>query len=183
MTREQARRLVKEKIQNQNLVKHCLAVEAIMKAMAKHLNQDENVWSLAGLLHDIDYEETKDNLEEHGKKGSDMLKELGLPEEIRYAVKVHNEAHDLPRNSLLDKALYAVDPLSGFITAVALVYPSKKLADVKVNSIVKRLKENRFAAGASREGMKSIEEIGLTFELFAEIGLKAMQSVSNELGL
>ena len=183
MTREQALQLVKEKIQNQNLVKHSLAVEAIMKAMAKHLNQDEEEWALTGLLHDIDYEETKDNPEEHSKKGAEILKELGMSEEICYAVKVHNEAHGFPRNSLLDKALYVVDPMSGFITAVALVYPSQKLADVKVKSITKRLKENRFAAGASREGMKSIEELDITFEQFAEIGLKAMQEISDDLGL
>ncbi|MBU1130758.1 HDIG domain-containing protein [Patescibacteria group bacterium] len=183
MTRAEALKLVKEKIQNQNLIKHCLAVEAIMKAMAVHLNQEVDAWSLAGLLHDIDYEETKDDPQNHSLKGGEMLKELGLPDEIVRAVKAHNEIHGLPRESLLDKVLYAVDPLSGFITAVALVYPSKKLADVKIKSITKRLKENRFAAGASRQGMKSIEDAGLTFEQFAEIGLKAMQEISEDLSL
>ena len=183
MTREQALQLIKEKIQNQNLVKHSLAVEAIMKAMAKHLNQDVESWSLAGLLHDIDYEETKDDPTVHTLKGGEMLTDLGLSDEIVHAVKAHNEVHGIERESMLDKALYAVDPLSGFITAVALVYPSKKLADVKVKSIVKRLKEQRFAAGASREGMKSIEEVGVEFSQFAEIGLKAMQGISDDLGL
>jgi|SRR3989344_1281366 len=183
MIREEALSLVKAKIQNQNLVKHCLAVEAIMKAMAEHLKQDQEIWGLTGLLHDIDYEETKNKPEEHSLRGSAMLSELGLADEIVQAVKVHNERHGLARESLLDKVLYAVDPLSGFIIAVALVYPSKKLAEVKVKSIVKRLKEVRFAAGASREGMKSIEEIGVDFGEFAAIGLKAMQSISSDLGL
>ena len=183
MTHEEALQLVKDKIQNENLVKHSLAVEAIMKAMAKHLNQDIESWALTGLLHDIDYEETKDEPSKHSLKGAEMLKELGLSDEIVQAVKVHNEMHGLPRESLLDKALYAVDPLSGFITAVTLVYPSKKLADVKVKSITKRLKESRFAAGCSREGMKSIEELNIPFEQFAEISLKAMQEISDELGL
>ncbi|MBU1036932.1 HDIG domain-containing protein [Patescibacteria group bacterium] len=183
MTREQTLQLVKEKIQSQNLIKHCLAVEAMMKAIAKHLNQDIESWSQAGLLHDIDYEETKDNPEEHSLKGAEMLKELGLTEEIVQAVKVHNEMHNLPRQSLMDKTLFAVDPLTGLITAAVLVLPSRKLADLSPESILKRFKEPRFAAGANRQAIKSIEDINVSLEEFIKIGLTAMQNIADDLGL
>lgn len=183
MNRKEALNLVQEKIKTENLIKHCLAVEAVMKAMARHLKEDEEKWGLAGLLHDIDYEQTKHDPAKHSLVGAEILSELKIDNEIVQAVKVHNEMHGIVRESLLDKVLYAVDPLSGFITAVALVYPSKKLSDVKISSITKRLKEGRFAAGASREGMKSIESIGMEFSRFAEIGLKAMQEIAADLGL
>ncbi|HAH04486.1 MAG: Metal dependent phosphohydrolase [Parcubacteria group bacterium GW2011_GWA2_43_17] len=183
MTREETLALVKQKIKSEKLIKHCLAVEAIMRSIADHFKEDAELWGLTGLLHDIDYEETKDKPEEHSLKGAEILQELGLAPEIIQAVKVHNEMHGLPRESLLDKVLFAVDPLAGFITAVALVCPSKKLADVEVKSIVKRLKESRFAAGASRTGLKSIEELGLEFKQFAEIGLRAMKNIAEDLGL
>ena len=152
MNRDEALKLVKEEINNQNLVKHCLAVEAVMILLAEHLKQDKEVWGLAGLLHDIDYETTKDNPEEHSIKGAAMLKELGLSEEICYAVKVHNEIHGLPRLSLLDKCLSAVDPLTGLITAAARILLRKKLKDLSLESVCKRFKEQRFAAGANRAG-------------------------------
>lgn len=183
MTRDQALQLVKEKIQNQNLVKHCLAVEAIMKALAEHFGEDTDIWSLTGLLHDIDYEETKEHPEEHSLKGAKMLKDLGLTEEIVQAVKVHNEIHGFSRISLLDKSLYAVDPLTGLITAATLILPSKKLTNVSVKSVLKRFKEPRFAAGANRQAIKSVEDVGLTLEQFVEIGLKVMQGIADELGL
>ena len=183
MTRDEALKLVKEKVQNQKLIKHCLAVEAIMKAMAEKLNQDVLNWSLTGLLHDIDYEETKDKPEEHSLVGGKILEDLGLIKHIVQAVKAHNEIHGLPRESLMAKVLSAVDPLSGLITASALILPSKKLADVQPDSILKRFKEPRFAAGANRQAIQSIEAIGLTLEQFITVSLKAMQEISNDLGL
>ena len=139
LTRNEALKLIKDRIKNGNLIKHSLAVESIMKKMAIYFNQDENTWSLAGLLHDIDYEQTKNSPFEHSRLGSQILKELGLPESITQAVLVHNEIHNLPRRSLLDKCLYVVDPVTGLITAATLVLPSKKLNDLSVESISKRL--------------------------------------------
>lgn len=183
MTRTDALNLVKQKIQNQNLIKHCLAVEAVMVSLAEYLKQDKEIWGLAGVLHDIDYETTKDNPQEHSIKGATMLKELGLSDEICYAVKVHNEIHGLPRLSFLDKCLYAADPLTGLITAAALILPSKKLNELTAESVGKRFKEMRFAAGVNREALKSIESVGVTLEQFIEIGLKAMQGTAFDLNL
>jgi putative nucleotidyltransferase with HDIG domain len=183
MTRTEALNLVKQKILNQNLVKHCLAVEAVMIALAEYFKQSREVWGLAGLLHDIDYEATKNNPQEHSLQGAALLKELGLNEEICYAVKVHNEIHNLPRLSLLDKCLYATDPLTGLITAAALILPSKKLNDLTANSVIKRFKEARFAANVNRLAIKSIEEINLTLDEFIKIGLNAMQKINQDLGL
>ena len=183
MNRQEALQLVNEKIQNPNLVKHCLAVERVMISLAEHFQQDGEIWGLTGLLHDIDYETTKDNPKEHSLEGAAMLKDFGLGEEICYAVKVHNEIHGLPRLSLLDKCLYAVDPLTGLITAAALILPSKKLNDLTLESISKRFKEPRFAAGVNRQAIKSIETIGISLEQFFEIGLKTMQAIAQDLSL
>lgn len=183
MMREEALKLVKEKIKNPNLIKHCLAVEACMRALAKHFNEDEEKWGLAGLLHDIDYEETKDNPNKHSLIGAEMLEKLGLDREICEAVKTHNEAHGIPPASLMAKALYSVDPLTGLIVAAALVLPSKKLADLTVENVLNRFKEKAFARGANREIIKKCEEINLSLEEFIKIGLEAMQNISSELGL
>ena len=135
-------------------------------------------------MHDIDYEVTKEDPEKHSLIGAEWLSDMGLPDDVVYAVKVHNERHGLPRNSLLDKALYAVDPLTGFIMAVALVMPDKKLSTVKVKSLKKKFKDKRFAAGASREQIRTCEqELAIPLNEFFEIALKAMQEIAGELGL
>jgi len=185
MNREEALSLIKEHVKNENSIKHMLATEAIMRSMSKHFNEDVEIWSLAGLLHDLDMEmgDYKEHPEAHGLETVRILKEKGVSDKILNGILAHNEATGKTRDTLMEKCIYAVDPLTGFITAIALVYPSKKLADVKVKSITKRLKELRFASGANREAMKSIEEVGLEFHQFAEIGLKAMQEISDDLGL
>ncbi len=183
MERSEAWELLNKHMKNENLLKHSLAVEAVMVGLAKHFGEDEEKWALAGLLHDIDYEYTKDNPEKHSLVGAEMLQEAGLPEDVIYAVKVHNEAHGLPRNTLLDKALYCTDPLTGLITAAALVRPDKSLLGVKVKSLKKRYKEKAFAKGANREIIAACSEIGLSLEEFMEIGLKSMQGIAKELGL
>jgi len=183
MTQEEALKLVKEKIKNPNLIKHCLAVEACMRALAKHFNEDEEKWGLAGLLHDIDYEETKNDPNKHSLIGAEMLEKLGLDREICEAVKTHNEAHGIPPASLMAKALYSVDPLTGLIVAAALVLPSKKLADLTVENVLNRFKEKAFARGANREIIKKCEDINLSLEEFIKIGLEAMQNISSELEL
>jgi putative nucleotidyltransferase with HDIG domain len=174
---------LKENLTNKNLFNHSLAVEAVMRRLAGHFGEDVEKWGLAGLLHDIDYDRTKDSPDTHSIEGAEMLKALGLPEDIVYAVKVHNDRHGLPRLSLLDKALFATDPLTGFIVAGALIRPEKKLAAVDVPFLMKRFNEKAFARGANRETMKACAELGLSLEEFMELGLEAMQGIAKELKL
>lgn len=183
MNKSEAEVLLKQKIQNKNLIKHSLAVAAIMQGLAVNFKQNAEDWYLAGLLHDLDYETTKDNPAEHSLQSAAFLAELGFSEEICQAVKVHNEIHNVPRLSLMDKALYAADPLSGMITAAALILPSKKLNDLSSESIAKRMDETRFAASVNREAIKSIEQTGLPVNQFMELGLAAMKKICDVLGL
>lgn len=183
MTREEALEILQRHLQNKNLRKHCLATEAVMRRLARHLNQDEEVWGLAGLLHDIDYEVTRGDPARHSLEGARMLEEMGLPEEVVQAVRVHNDYHGLPRRTLLDRALYAADPLTGFIVAGALIRPEKKLAAVDVPFLLHRFKEKSFARGASREQMQTCTELGLSLEDFMALGLEAMQGIAADLGL
>lgn len=183
MNREEALKYLKENVKSENLLNHMYAVEAIMKGLAKKFNQDVDKWALAGLLHDIDYEGTKDKPEEHSLIAAGMLENKGVDKEIIEAVKAHNEMHHIPRQALMEKALYAADPLSGLITAVAYVMPSKKLKDVSVKSIKKKFKDKAFARGAGREQIKSCEEFGLTLDEFFDISLREMKEISDDLGL
>jgi putative nucleotidyltransferase with HDIG domain len=183
MNREEALKLVQEKIQNQNLVKHCLAVEACMREFAQHFNENVEMWGLAGLLHDIDYETTKDDPKQHSIVGAKILEGAGLDKEICEAVKTHNEAHGLKPESLMAKALFSVDPLTGLTVASTLVLPSKKIADLSAENVLNRFREKGFAKGANREIIAKCSETGLGLEEFVEIGLKAMQKINIELGL
>ena len=184
MTREEALKILKENLFNQNLVKHCLAVEVIMRALARHFGQDEEKWALAGLLHDIDYEKVKDNLSQHSLVGAKMLEELGLDKDICQAVKVHNEAHGIMPKTLMEKSLFVADPLSGLIVAATLVLPSKKIKDLTIENVLNRFKEKSFARGANREIIKKCEELlNLKLAEFVQIGLEAMQEIAQELGL
>jgi len=183
MKREEALKLVKERIKNLNLIKHSLAVEACMRALAEYFNEDQEKWALVGLLHDIDYEETKGDPQKHSLLGAEFLEKLGLDKEIVEAVKTHNEIHQIKPESLMAKSLFCVDPLTGLIVAATLVLPSKKLTDLTVQNVLNRFKEKSFAKGAKREIILKCSEIGLTLEKFIEICLKAMQSINKELGL
>jgi putative nucleotidyltransferase with HDIG domain len=183
VNRAEAYAVLSENLKNKNLINHSIAVEVVMQHLAKHFGEDEEKWALAGLLHDIDYEFTKDKPEEHSQRGAQMLGELGLPEDVIYAVKVHNEMHGLPRISLMDKALYAADPLTGLIVAGALIRPEKKLSAVEVSSLLKRFGEKSFARGANREQINACSELDLSLEQFLTLGLEAMQSISDDLGL
>ena len=185
MTRGEGLILLKENLQNQNLIKHCLAVEAIMKSLARHFNEiSEEKWGLAGLLHDIDYDKVKDDLSQHSLLGARLLEDLGVEKEICQAVKVHNEAHGILPETLMEKALFATDPLTGLIVAATLVLPSKKIADLAVENVLNRFGEKSFARGANREIIKKCEELlNLKLEDFIKIGLEAMQKISQDLGL
>jgi len=184
MTREDGLNLLKEKIRNENLIKHSLAVEAIMKSLARYFKEDEEKWGLVGLLHDIDYEETKGNPSQHSLIGAQKLKELGVGEDICQAIKVHNEAHGISPETLMEKSLYVTDPLTGLIVAAALVLPSKKISDLTAENILNRFKEKAFARGANRGIILKCEEyLNLGLEEFVKIGLEAMQKIDKDLGL
>jgi putative nucleotidyltransferase with HDIG domain len=181
--RTEALKELKENLSNKNLINHCLAVEAVMRRLARYFDEDVEKWGLAGLLHDIDYDRTKDNPEIHSIEGAEMLSELGLPEDVIYAVKAHNPSHELPRESLMDKALYAADPLTGLIVAGALIKPEKKLSALDVPFLLNRFNEKSFARGANRETMKTCSEMGLSLEEFMGLGLEAMQEIAADLNL
>lgn len=181
MDREEALALVKENVTNNNLVKHMLAAEVVMRALARTLKQDEDDWGLAGLLHDVDYDQTYDKPEIHGLISAEILAEKGFTADIIEAIKAH--ADKAPRDALMAKALYATDPLTGFLVACALMTSDKKLASADLSFALRRFKEKSFARGANREQMMSCRDIGLTLEDFMALGLKAMQEISDELGL
>jgi uncharacterized protein len=183
MTREQALIELKKYINNKNLLNHMYAAEVVMARLAHRFDQDEQQWAMAGLMHDIDYDHTKDTPELHALKGAEILTELGFAPEVVYAVKVHNDRLGLPRVSLMDKALYATDPLTGLIVAGALIRPEKKLSAVTVESLLKRFNEKSFAKGANREHIAACSELGLSLEEFITLGLEAMQGIAVELGL
>lgn len=181
MNRQEALDLVLEKVSNKNLVKHMLATEACMRKLARNLQEDEERWGICGLLHDLDYDETVQTPEVHGLKTVEWLKERGIEEGILLAILAHN-CHK-PTESLLEKALYAVDPLTGLIVASALMHPDKKLKSIDQEFVLRRFKEKRFAAGANREQIKSCEGMGIPLEDFVGICLQAMQEIADDLGL
>jgi putative nucleotidyltransferase with HDIG domain len=183
VTREEALDSIKANIENQNTIKHMLATEAIMRALARRFGEDEEEWGLTGLVHDIDMELTEGDMSTHSKLGADLARELGASEVMAHAVLCHNETHGIPRESRLDKALFCADPLTGLITAAALVRPDKKLAGVEARSVMKRFKEKSFAAGAKREQIARCAELGLDLDQFIKLGLVAMQAIAPNLGL
>ncbi len=190
MDREKAYELIKENISNKNLIKHCLAVEAIMQGLARELNEregkdtySEEKWALAGLVHDIDYDRTADDPENHSRIGAEILEENGFGEDIVYAVKAHNDMHGLPLKARMDIALFSSDPISGLIVAAALIRPEKKLKAIDKGSVLKRFKEKAFARGANREHIMECEKLGLSLDEFCGIALASMQERDKELGL
>lgn len=183
MNRNEAIDSVRANVENENLVKHMLATEAIMRALAGRFGEDEEEWGLTGLLHDIDVELTQDDPAAHSMLGADLAKELGASEKMCQAILCHNWAHGITCTTLLDKALLCTDPLTGPIIAGALVRPDKKLAGLSAESLMKRFGERRFAAGASREQIAFCRDIGLDIEEFIAIGLQALQGIADDLGL
>ncbi len=154
-----------------------------MRRLAEHLREDADRWALVGLLHDVDYDLTEADPARHSLVGAEMLEAAGMDEEIVRAVRAHNEAHGDDRVTLLDKALYAVDPLTGLITAAALIRKEKSLDGLTVEFIMRRFGEKNFAKGASREQIRSCGELGIDLETFVGIGLEAMQGIREQLGL
>lgn len=189
MKREEAYQILTTYLKNQNLIKHCLACEVAMKALYKRLNPNFNVdeeakWGIVGLLHDADYELTKDNPEKHGL----MLFEKepnSIPSEIEHAIKAHNfQMTKVEPSCEMDFAIACVDQLTGLIVAAALIHPEKKLAPLTADFILNRMKEKSFAKGVNRESIKLCEEnLEIPLKEFVEITLNSMQSINKELGL
>ncbi len=187
ITREKALEILHANMQNQNLRRHCYAVEAVMRALARKFGEDEEKWGLVGLVHDSDYEKTKENPDKHALLAVEWLKNAGETDpEIVSAILSHNFEHtgkNEPKNKL-EWSLYCCDELTGFIVAVALVMPDKKLSSVSVESVVKKFPQKAFAAAVKREQIKMCEEkLGISLEEFVKICLEAMQGIAEQLEL
>jgi len=180
--REYALSLLDGYVKSDNLKKHMLATEAIMRALAEKFNQDEDLWGIAGLVHDIDYELCGEDTSQHGVLAVDILKEAGFPEEIIEAVKMHTKGVEVDDNPMYI-AICAADAVNGLITAGALIKPEKSLNAIDTKFIMKRFKEKAFAKGANREEIKLCEKLGLSLEEFITISLSAMQKIHEDLGL
>ncbi|MBS3938579.1 MAG: HDIG domain-containing protein [Peptococcaceae bacterium] len=183
MERSAALDLVKRHVKNKNLQKHMLAVEMVMGGLAARFGEDVALWRLTGLLHDIDYDLTADKPAVHSLMGAEMLADYGLPSSVVNAVRAHNEWHGLPRDSMLERALYCSDPVTGLIVAGALIHPTKKLAAIDTEFVLNRYHEKSFARGANRETIAACREIGLSLAEFISLALTAMQPRAEELGL
>lgn len=182
-SRDEAWQLLCEYTEKEGLRKHALSVEASMRYYARLFGEDEELWGLTGLLHDFDYERWPD-AENHPWRGNEILTSQGYPEGMRTAILGHAPYTGVPRETRLAKALYACDELSGFVVAVALIKPSKAVADVDVSSVKKRLKEKGFARGVHREDVYAgAEEIGLPLDEHIANVVKALQEASAGLGL
>ncbi len=214
MNREEAYKLLQEMIKSPNLIKHGLAVEAIMRALCMYLRErhsgeherlqnqkkegsptlrlvpdlgdefNEEEWAVVGLLHDADYELVAKELDKHTLITAEKLRELGVSERIIEGIKAHHFGIKDIRENIMEHAVYAADDTSGFITAVALVRPDKKLSSVTVESLMKKFKDKDFAKGARREQILACEkDLSVPLEEFLGISLEAMQNISDELGL
>jgi len=184
MTREQALGLLREHIKNQNLINHSLAAEALMRGLARKFKENEEKWGLAGLLHDLDWEETKDTPEQHSFETFEILKNTDIDPEVAEAIRVHNHIHGIEPQTLLAKALYSAEEITGLVTASALVRPDKKLAGVDRDSVLKKFKSKSFAAGVNRDIIMLVEPwLGMKLSELVDICLSEMKGISNELGL
>ncbi len=183
MTRDEALAIVHEYVKNDNLVKHMLSVEAAMRFYAEKFGEDVEQWAVTGLLHDFDWE-IHPTLEGHPLAGEPILRQRGVPDDIIRAVMSHADHTGVPRQSRMEKALYACDEVTGLITAVALVRPSRSLLDLEPSSVKKKWKDKAFAAGANRDEIqKAAAEFGI--ELWEHVGnvITAMRRIAPELGL
>jgi putative nucleotidyltransferase with HDIG domain len=182
-TREYYVDLLNKHIENPKMIAHCRASEAVLRAMAKRFGEDEEVWGIAGLLHDIDVEWTDGDSKRHALEGAELLKSEGLPDEAVDAIMMHNEmATGKERTTLFQHALAAGETITGLVFATALVYPDKKIGSVKPKSIVKRMKEKAFAASVNRETIMECEIIGIPISEFAVLSLDALKPIAEELG-
>ena len=186
MDRARALEMLRTYLRDDKMVKHCIAVEAIMRALARRLGRDEEKWGIVGLLHDIDYDVTGRDLRVHGLKAMEILKGE-LPEELLRVIACHNENTGIEPETEEGKemciALRAADQMSGLIVATALVMPSKKIAEIKLSTLRRKFKSKDFARGVRRDRILGIEKLGIPLDEFMQLSLEAMKGVAEELGL
>lgn len=187
-SREDAWKLLCEYTQSESLRKHALAVEACVRAYARKNGANEDLWSRAALLHDFDYERWPNHEhhadKEHPAQGSAILRQHGYPEEMIRAILAHADYTGVKRESALDKTLFACDELAGFLTACALIKPSKKIADVEASSVKKKLKDKAFARGVNRDDVRrGADELGVSLEDHIATCIEAMRGIADDLGL
>ena len=184
ITRDDAMELLKIHLRNEKLISHCVAAEAIMRALAEKFGEDPDGWGVAGLLHDLDFELVEEDPARHGNRAAEMLRQTGVHEDVVNAIRKHNaEGLGLQRSTRFEYALTCAESITGLIVATALVYPDKKLASVKVKSVTKRMKTPHFARAVSRERIMECEKIDIPIQEFVGISLAAMQGIAEELGL
>ncbi len=183
MTRQEALNLVRRYLKTENLVKHVIATGACMRRLASRFGGDPDRWEIAGILHDLDYELTKNDFDRHARETVRILQEeVGLEDpEVLNAILAHAEKK--PLETPMERVLYAVDPTTGFIVACALMHPEKRLEALDLGFMKRRFKEKRFARGADRNQIRSIEQAGLDLDTFLTECLEAMKEVHQELGL
>jgi len=183
LTRVQALEIINKNVQKKNVIYHMIAVEAVMRALAKHSAEDEEKWSMVGLIHDIDYEKTESTPQKHSLIAETMLKDIAEADVVR-AIKSHNFEHTGAKpETKMEKALIAADAISGLLIACALVKPSKKLADVNVETVAKKFKDKDFARGAHRNRILYCEQIGIPKEQFFEIALNGLKESASQIAL
>lgn len=181
MNRAEAFELLKKHLKNKNLIKHSLAVETCMRAMAGKFNQDVDKWGLAGILHDLDYEITEKSPEMHTTETVKILQELDVESEVICTIQAH--AGQISCKNNIEWSIFSIDPLTGLIIAATLMHPSKKLKEIDLEFIKRRYKEKSFARGARREDIEQIKNVGMDLDEFITVCLEAMQGISEELGL
>lgn len=179
-----ARALMEEHLADESLRKHSMASAVVLAALARRLGQDEETWAVAGMLHDLDYNQTAQDMARHGLVSAQLLADKGLPQEVLDAIKAHNaENLGLTRQTPLDFALTCGETITGLVVATTLVYPDKKLASVKPKSVTKRMKAKTFAASVNRDHIRLCEELGIPLNEFAALAVEAMSGIADELGL
>jgi putative nucleotidyltransferase with HDIG domain len=183
ITREEAFVLLQKYLKDEKLIKHSLAVESIMRKMANKLGKDVELWGLAGLLHDLDYDYTDKEPEKHANVTAQILEGL-IPEKCINAIKAHNYKHTdyIPITSI-DKALIAADAVSGLVIATALIIPSKKLADVRLETLLDKFYDHSFAQGCSRSRIELCQDTGVDIDAFLALSLNSLKEIADELGL
>jgi len=183
ISKEKTMDMIEENIQTENLKKHMWAVGQIMKKLAEELDKDQNKWEILGLIHDVDYEETKDNPENHATKSAEMVEGM-VPDDVIRAIKSHNHKHTgvEPKNEM-ENALIAADAVSGLIVATALVMPNSKLEEARPESVEKKFDDSSFAKNIDRDRILYCEKIGMDRDEFLELSLYALQDIDDRLGL
>jgi uncharacterized protein len=184
ISRDEAQALMEQYLEADSIRKHCLATEAIMRALAPRFAADPDLWGIVGLLHDLDYNETKDSIERHGLVTEQILRERGVHQSVIEAIKYHNAGNlGLVRSEPIHFALTAGETITGMIVAAVLITPDKKLASLKPSSVKKRMKAKEFARSVNRDHIRLCEEIGIPLDDFIVISLDAMGSIGDQLGL